>query len=122
MMQTIEANWVALAVAVLAVVLIGWLLLTLILPLWWLLSKSFQNQNGEFIDLCADNGLTGAELTSYYWPKDVNDDELLRVRRYAFLRGISISGTSVGNTFALPDGPTTSARPSATSRTGSEHR
>ena len=31
--------------------LIGWLLLTLILPLWWLLSKSFQNQNGEFIGL-----------------------------------------------------------------------
>ena len=31
--------------------LIGWLLLTLILPLWWLLSKSFQNQNGEFIGM-----------------------------------------------------------------------
>jgi iron(III) transport system permease protein len=31
--------------------LFGWLLLTLILPLWWLLSKSFQNQNGEFIGL-----------------------------------------------------------------------
>ena len=31
--------------------LIGWLLLTLILPLWWLLSKSFQNQNGEFVGL-----------------------------------------------------------------------
>lgn len=31
--------------------LIGWLLLTLILPLWWLLSKSFQNQSGEFVGL-----------------------------------------------------------------------
>ena len=31
--------------------LIGWLLVTLILPLWWLLSKSFQNQNGEFVGL-----------------------------------------------------------------------
>jgi len=31
--------------------LIGWMLVTLILPLWWLLSKSFQNQNGEFVGL-----------------------------------------------------------------------
>lgn len=31
--------------------LIVWLLVTLILPLWWLLSKSFQNQNGEFVGL-----------------------------------------------------------------------
>jgi len=31
--------------------LIVWLLVTLILPLWWLLSKSFQNQNGEYIGL-----------------------------------------------------------------------
>ncbi|MEO6623822.1 MAG: putative 2-aminoethylphosphonate ABC transporter permease subunit, partial [Burkholderiaceae bacterium] len=30
---------------------IGWMLLTLILPLWWLLSKSFQGQNGEFVGL-----------------------------------------------------------------------
>jgi iron(III) transport system permease protein len=29
--------------------LIGWMLVTLVLPLWWLLSKSFQNQNGDFI-------------------------------------------------------------------------
>ncbi len=31
--------------------LIGWLLVTLLLPLWWLLSKSFQNQNGEFVGM-----------------------------------------------------------------------
>ena len=30
---------------------IGWMLVTLILPLWWLLSKSFQGQNGEFVGL-----------------------------------------------------------------------
>jgi iron(III) transport system permease protein len=33
------------------VLLIGWLMVTLILPLWWLLSKSFQNQDGEFVGL-----------------------------------------------------------------------
>ena len=31
--------------------LIIWMLVTLVLPLWWLLSKSFQNQNGEFVGL-----------------------------------------------------------------------
>jgi iron(III) transport system permease protein len=31
--------------------LVGWMLVTLVLPLWWLLSKSFQNQNGEFVGL-----------------------------------------------------------------------
>ena len=31
--------------------LIGWLGVTLLLPLWWLLSKSFQNQSGEFVGL-----------------------------------------------------------------------
>ena len=31
--------------------LILWMLVTLVLPLWTLLSKSFQNQNGEFVGL-----------------------------------------------------------------------
>jgi len=33
------------------VLLIGWMLVTLVLPLWALLSKSFQNQHGEFVGL-----------------------------------------------------------------------
>src|SRR5215471_9217216 len=41
-------EWVARAGVLL---LIAWLLLTLALPLWALLSKSFQNANGEFIGL-----------------------------------------------------------------------
>lgn len=59
----------------------------------------------RFIDLCADLGLAGGELTSYYFDKNVSDDELLKVRRHAFLRGVGVSGTAVGNNFALPDGP-----------------
>lgn len=58
----------------------------------------------EFIDYCAAHGCDGAELTSYYFPKDVDDAYLLLVRRQAFLRGVSVSGTAVGNTFTLPDG------------------
>jgi iron(III) transport system permease protein len=33
------------------VLLIAWMLVALVLPLWSLLSKSFQNQNGEFVGL-----------------------------------------------------------------------
>ena len=58
-----------------------------------------------FIDLCANNHCTGAELTSYYFPKDVTKEQLIEIRRYAFLRGVAVSGTSVGNNFALPAGP-----------------
>jgi sugar phosphate isomerase/epimerase len=58
----------------------------------------------EFIDYCADQGCDGTELTSYYFPPDAEDEYLLRLRRHAFLRGIAISGTAVGNTFTLPRG------------------
>lgn len=58
----------------------------------------------RFIDFCAANGCEGAELTSYYFPDPVDDEFLRRVRRHAFLRGVSVSGTAIGNTFTLPPG------------------
>lgn len=58
----------------------------------------------KFIDMCADYGCIGTELTSYYFPPDVDRDYLLKIKRYAFLRGIDISGTAVGNTFTHPEG------------------
>lgn len=58
-----------------------------------------------FIDFCARHGCEGAELTSYYFPRPATDEFLLSVRRHAFLRGVSISGTAVGNTFTVPAGP-----------------
>ena len=58
----------------------------------------------QFLDYCAGHGVAGAELTSYYFPKDVDAGFLLRLRRHAFLRGVEISGTAVGNTFTLPPG------------------
>ena len=58
----------------------------------------------DFIDYCADQGLPGTELTSYYFPESLDDAFLLQVRRHAFLRGIAVSGTAVGNNFALPPG------------------
>ncbi len=58
----------------------------------------------EFIDLCAEHGCDGAELTSYFFPPGAPDDHLRQLRRHAFLRGVAISGTAVGNNFALPEG------------------
>jgi len=58
----------------------------------------------KFIDFCAANGCDGAELTSYYFPAGVTDEFLTQVRRHAHLRGVSVSGTAVGNDFCLPPG------------------
>ncbi len=58
----------------------------------------------NFIDFCADQGCDGTELTSYYFPKDVTPEQLLEIKKHVFLRGLAISGTAVGNNFALPKG------------------
>ncbi len=58
-----------------------------------------------FIDYCAANGCEGAELTSYYFPADADDAYFVKVRRHAFLRGVTVSGTAVGNNFTHPAGP-----------------
>lgn len=59
----------------------------------------------QFIDWCADHGCAGAELTSYFFPANATRDYLLGLRRQAWVRGIAISGTSVGNTFTHDPGP-----------------
>jgi sugar phosphate isomerase/epimerase len=59
----------------------------------------------DFLDYCADHGCAGAELTSYYFPETIGDDFLLQLKRHAFLRGLAISGSAVGNKFTLPKGP-----------------
>jgi len=57
----------------------------------------------DFIDFCAEHGCQGTELTSYYFPTDFRDDYLLRLKHRAFVRGLAISGTAVGNTFTMAD-------------------
>ena len=54
----------------------------------------------SFIALAADLGFDAAELTSYFFDPAVLDGGLPALRRQAFLRGISLSGTAVGNNFA----------------------
>ncbi len=59
----------------------------------------------QFLDFCAAHGCNGAELTSYYFPKEIRGDFLRLVKRHAFVRGVALSGTAVGNTFTHPPGP-----------------
>jgi sugar phosphate isomerase/epimerase len=59
----------------------------------------------DFVNLAADLGLDGVELTSYYFPNDVTNDYLHRLKQHAFVLGLDVSGTSVGNNFCLPEGP-----------------
>jgi len=59
----------------------------------------------DFVDFCADHGCAGTELTSYYFPKGFGGDYLIQLKRHAFMRGIAISGSAVGNNFALSKGP-----------------
>jgi sugar phosphate isomerase/epimerase len=59
----------------------------------------------DFVNLAADMALDGVELTSYYFPPDVNAEYLHRLQQHAFRLGLDVSGTSVGNNFCLPAGP-----------------
>lgn len=56
----------------------------------------------QFIDYCADHGCDGAELTSYYFPKDMDQAWMAKFKRHMHLRRISASGTAVGNDFTVP--------------------
>lgn len=51
-----------------------------------------------FIDYCAEHDCA-AECTSYYFPANLTDEFLVQLKRHAFLRGVEISGSAVGNTF-----------------------
>jgi sugar phosphate isomerase/epimerase len=56
----------------------------------------------KFVDYCAEHGCDGAEVTSYYFPTEITLDYLIRLKRHAFLRGIAISGSAIGNTYTHP--------------------
>ncbi len=58
----------------------------------------------DFVDWCADNHVPGAELTSYFFPPDCDAAFCNEVKRRAYLRGVALTGTAVGNNFALPKG------------------
>lgn len=59
----------------------------------------------EFIEKCAGWETDGVELTEYYFPKPITPEYLMRLKRQAANWGQAISGTPIGNNFALPPGP-----------------
>jgi sugar phosphate isomerase/epimerase len=59
----------------------------------------------RFIDYCVDHELGAAELTSYFFDPEIKDETFLDLKRYAFVRGIEISGTAIGNNFTVGSGP-----------------
>ena len=58
----------------------------------------------SFVDLCAGYPLDGIEPTSYYVPDPPPAGYLHALRRRAFLLGLTVSGTAIGNTFTHPPG------------------
>lgn len=58
-----------------------------------------------FVDLAAHLGFDAVEPTSYYFPADADEAYFARWKRHAFLEGVDVSGTAIGNNFCLPSGP-----------------
>jgi sugar phosphate isomerase/epimerase len=59
----------------------------------------------EFIQKCAEWGTDGVELTEYYFKKPITAEYIARLKRLAVIWGQDITGTPIGNNFALPPGP-----------------
>lgn len=57
-----------------------------------------------FIEYCAKHGVSGAELTSYFFPLEVTTENLAHCRKVAHVNGVAISGSAVGNNFSHPKG------------------
>ncbi len=60
----------------------------------------------DFIEYAAKLGFDGAELTFYYfpnYPERCSDEYLYHVKKKAFLAGLEINGTAVGNDFCVSD-------------------
>ena len=57
----------------------------------------------RFVDYCHELGIPGAELTSYYFPVNVDDEYLARLKLHCHRRGITVSGGAIGNDFCQAD-------------------
>lgn len=65
----------------------------------------------DLVDFCAANKVDAVDATGYFFPgysfSDQsfvpNDDYVYALKKYAYVRGVDISGTGVNNNFAHPD-------------------
>src|SRR6056297_1362442 len=58
-----------------------------------------------FFDYCARNGFDAAEPTSYFFKPDADDNYYRELKRDAYLKGLVLSGTAIGNNFTVGKGP-----------------
>lgn len=66
--------------------------------------KTSEMNLDDFIDKCAEMEIDAVELTSYYFPEKISIQYLNHLKRKAFLNGLDISGTAIGNNFCVPPG------------------
>lgn len=59
----------------------------------------------DFVDECAAMKSDAVELTSYYFPSDLDDAYLAKMKAHCFKAGLDISGTAIANDFCLAPGP-----------------
>lgn len=57
-----------------------------------------------FLDYCVQQGFDTAELTSYFFPLEFDSQYLLSLKQAAYLKGLTISGTAIGNNFTVGKG------------------
>jgi sugar phosphate isomerase/epimerase len=58
-----------------------------------------------FLDYCVSQKVDTAELTSYFFKPNASDAYFIDLKHQAFLRGLTISGTAIGNNFTVGKGP-----------------
>lgn len=58
-----------------------------------------------FLDYCAAQGFDAAEPTSYFFDPNGGDEYYLQLKHAAFVKGVTISGTAIGNNFTIGKGP-----------------
>jgi sugar phosphate isomerase/epimerase len=66
-----------------------------------------ENKDGwdlfRFVDYCHELNVQGAELTSYYFPKDVSSEYLTKLKQHCHIRGITVTGGAIANDFCQAD-------------------
>lgn len=58
----------------------------------------------KLLDYCVEHDVEAAELTSYFFPPTADAAYFREIKRQAFLRGVTISGTAIGNNFTVGKG------------------
>lgn len=56
-----------------------------------------------FVDYCHSQGLSGAELTSYYFPEQFDAQYLRDLARHCHVQGVTVSGGAIRNDYCTPD-------------------